>query len=103
MFDYLKGNIADIELNRVVVETAGIGFSVYTTANTISTLKHNEAAKLFIREVIREDTFDLYGFSSVKERNCFDMLTSVSGIGPKAAVSTIIINFRKIIIFSKYF
>ena len=92
MFDYLKGNIADIELNRVVVETAGIGFSVYTTANTISTLKHNEAAKLFIREVIREDTFDLYGFSSVKERNCFDMLTSVSGIGPKAAVSILSVN-----------
>ena len=92
MFDYLKGNIADIELNRVVVETAGIGFSVYTTANTISTLKHNEPAKLFIREVIREDTFDLYGFSSVKERNCFDMLTSVSGIGPKAAVSILSVN-----------
>ena len=92
MFDYLKGNIADIELNRVVVETAGIGFSVYTTANTISTLKHNESAKLFIREVIREDTFDLYGFSSVKERNCFDMLTSVSGIGPKAAVSILSVN-----------
>ena len=92
MFDYLKGNIADIELNRVVVETAGIGFSVYTTANTISTLKHNEVAKLFIREVIREDTFDLYGFSSVKERNCFDMLTSVSGIGPKAAVSILSVN-----------
>lgn len=92
MFDYLKGNIADIELNRVVVETAGIGFSVNTTANTISTLKHNEASKLFIREVIREDTFDLYGFSSVKERNCFDMLTSVSGIGPKAAVSILSVN-----------
>ena len=92
MFDYLKGNIADIELNRVVVETAGIGFSVYTTANTISTLKHNEAAKLFIREVIREDTFDLYGFSSIKERNFFDMLTSVSGIGPKAAVSILSVN-----------
>ncbi len=92
MFDYLKGNIADIELNRVVVETAGIGFSINTTANTISTLKHNEASKLFIREVIREDTFDLYGFSSVKERNCFDMLTSVSGIGPKAAVSILSVN-----------
>ena len=92
MFDYLKGSIADIELNRVVVETAGIGFSVYTTANTIGSLKHNEAAKLFIREVIREDTFDLYGFSSVKERNCFDMLTSVSGIGPKAAVSILSVN-----------
>ena len=92
MFDYLKGNIAVIELNRVVVETAGIGFSVNTTANTIGSLKHNEAAKLFIREVIREDTFDLYGFSSVKERNCFDMLTSVSGIGPKAAVSILSVN-----------
>ena len=92
MFDYLKGNIAVIELNRVVVETAGIGFSVNTTANTISSLKHNEAAKLYIREVIREDTFDLYGFSSVKERNCFDMLTSVSGIGPKAAVSILSVN-----------
>ncbi|MBQ6215509.1 MAG: Holliday junction branch migration protein RuvA [Oscillospiraceae bacterium] len=92
MFDYLKGNITDIELNRVVIETAGIGFSVYTTANTISTLKHNEAAKLFIREVIREDTFDLYGFSGVKERNCFDMLTSVSGIGPKAAISILSVN-----------
>ena len=92
MFDYLKGNITDIELNRVVIETAGIGFSVYTTANTISTLKHNEAAKLFIREVIMEDTFDLYGFSGVKERNCFDMLTSVSGIGPKAAISILSVN-----------
>jgi len=92
MFDYLRGNIADIDINRVVVDTAGIGFSVNTTANTLGSLKLNQTAKLFIREVIREDTFDLYGFSSAKERNCFDMLTSVSGIGPKAAVSILSVN-----------
>ena len=72
-----------------VIDCAGIGFCVYTSANTMSSLKPGSQAKLYICEQVREDAFDLYGFSSLAEKHCFELLTSVSGVGPKAAISVL--------------
>lgn len=85
MFYHLEGIISDIDINLAVVDCNGVGYAVNTTANTLSHLKVKEKAKLYISECIKEDSFDLYGFWSLSEKRCFEMLLTVSGIGPKAA------------------
>lgn len=87
MFYNLEGMISEIELNQVVIECNGIGFLVYASANTVSSLKLGSRQKLYITESIGENNFDLYGFYSKTEKKFFDMLISVSGVGPKAALS----------------
>lgn len=85
MFYYLEGIVSDIDINLAVIDCGGVGYAVNTTANTLSRLKTKEKAKLYISESIKEDCFDLYGFSTLNEKRCFEMLLTVSGIGPKAA------------------
>ena len=87
MFYHLKGLVTDIETNLVVIECGGVGFAVNTSMNSLSQVRIGETVKLFISEQVREDAFDLYGFTTLGEKHCFEMLTSVSGVGPKAAVS----------------
>ena len=85
MFYHLAGIVSDININLAVIDCGGVGYAVNTTVNTLSGLKLNEKAKLYISEYIKEDSFDLYGFATLSEKRCFDMLLTVSGIGPKAA------------------
>lgn len=87
MFHHIKGIVTDLELSAVVIECAGVGFELNTTAHTISRLKIGESAKLYTYENIREDAFDLFGFYDLREKRCFEMLIGVSGVGPKAAIS----------------
>ena len=85
MFYHLNGIVSDIDLNLAVIDCNGVGYAVNTTTNTLSRLKLNDRAKLYISECIKEDSFDLYGFATLSEKRCFEMLLGVSGIGPKAA------------------
>ena len=85
MFYHLEGIVSDIDLNLAVIDCGGVGYAVNTTANTLSKFKVKDRAKLYISEYIKEDCFDLYGFASLSEKRCFEMLLTVSGIGPKAA------------------
>lgn len=85
MFYHLAGTVSDIDINLAVIDCGGVGYAVKTTVNTLSKIKLNEKAKLYISEYIKEDSFELYGFATLSEKRCFDMLLTVSGIGPKAA------------------
>ena len=85
MFYHIAGTVSDIDINLAVVDCGGVGYAVNTTVNTLSKIKLNEKAKLYISEYIKEDSFELYGFATLSEKRCFDMLLTVSGIGPKAA------------------
>lgn len=87
MFYYLRGQVALIELNLVVLDCGGVGFSVNTTTNTISRLHVGEEARLFTHCAIREDAFDIYGFAQKQELETFKLLISVTGVGPKAALA----------------
>ncbi len=87
MFYHLNGTVTDMEPNLAVIECGGVGFAVNTTAYTIGQLRRGERAKLYICEQVREDAFELFGFATPGEKRCFEMLVSVSGVGPKAAVS----------------
>jgi Holliday junction DNA helicase RuvA len=85
MIDYLKGTITALTPSAVVVDINGIGYFVKISLPTFSGLKENTEGKLFIHEIIREDTYDLYGFLNVAEREVFRQLISVSGIGANTA------------------
>lgn len=87
MFYYLKGTVAHMGPYLAVVDCGGVGYACHTTNNTLSRLKKGEGAKLYTYLNVREGVFDLYGFFSEEERNCFTLLIGVSGVGPKAALA----------------
>ena len=87
MIYYVSGPVTILEPGLAVVECHGVGYGCRVTAYTASQLKLNQPARLYITESIREDAHDLYGFSSRDEQRCYELLTSVNGVGPKAAMS----------------
>ena len=87
MFYHLKGTVTDIVNGMAVVECGGVGYGVNTSMYTLSQLRVGTEDKLYISESVREDAFDLYGFKTLSEKECFDLMISVSGVGPKAALS----------------
>ena len=92
MFYHLAGTVCEISPDKAVIDCNGLGFELSITPNTASSLALGESAKLYVTEAIGENNFDLYGFLSVSEKNLFRLLTSVSGIGPKAAMSILSYN-----------
>ena len=87
MIYYVSGPVTVLEPGLAVVECGGVGYGCRITAYTAGQLKLNQNARLYITESIREDAFDLYGFISREEQRCYELLTSVNGVGPKAAIS----------------
>ncbi len=87
MIYYVSGPVTVLEPGLAVVECSGVGYGCRVTAYTAAQLKLNQNARLYITESIREDAFDLYGFISREEQRCYELLTSVNGVGPKAAMA----------------
>ena len=80
----LRGSLIHTEPSFAVIECAGVGYKCYTTMNTQRSLPAiGKEAVLYTHMNVREDAVDLFGFSSLAELNCFKLLTSVSGVGPK--------------------
>ena len=87
MFYSLTGTVDHIGPNLAVIDCGGVGYACRTTSYTISALKKGEKGKLFTHLNVREDAMELYGFATQEELNLFRQLISVSGVGPKAALS----------------
>jgi Holliday junction DNA helicase RuvA len=87
MLYYVSGPVTVLEPGLAVIDCGGVGYGCRVTAYTAAQLKLNQNAKLYITESIREDAFDLYGFISREEQRCYQLLTSVNGVGPKAAMA----------------
>lgn len=87
MFYYLNGVVAHTAPNLAVIDCGGVGYACKTTTHTLASLRINEKAKLYTYLHVREELFELYGFTSENELNCFQMLIGVSGVGPKAALA----------------
>ena len=87
MLYYVSGTVTILEPGLAVIDCGGVGYGCRVTAYTAGQLKLNQPARLYITESIREDAFDLYGFSSREEQRCYELLTSVNGVGPKAAMA----------------
>lgn len=87
MLYYVSGTVTVLEPGLAVIDCGGVGYGCRITAYTAGQLKLNQPARLYITESIREDAFDLYGFISREEQRCYELLTGVSGVGPKAAMA----------------
>ena len=87
MLYYVSGTVTVLEPGLAVIDCGGVGYGCRVTAYTAGQLKLNQPAKLYITESIREDAYDLYGFISREEQHCYGLLTSVNGVGPKAALA----------------
>lgn len=87
MIAYIKGILADLNPTAAVLEAAGVGYNLAITLPTYSTLvgQEEKEVKLFVTEVIREDTHELYGFTNCAERQLFELLMTVSGVGAATA------------------
>ncbi|MBE6971048.1 MAG: Holliday junction branch migration protein RuvA [Ruminococcaceae bacterium] len=87
MFYYLNGIVAETGPNLAVIDCGGVGYACATTNYTLAHLKRGEKSKLYTYLHVREEIFEIYGFSSQAELNSFKMLLSISGVGPKAALA----------------
>lgn len=87
MIEYIKGILTDLNPTQAVVEAAGVGYSIAITLPGYSALvgSENKEVKLFITEVIREDAHELYGFVVRADRQLFELLMTVSGVGAATA------------------
>lgn len=87
MITFVRGIVTDTGPRTTTVDVHGVGYKVYMTDDAIHTLKVGTEMTIWTHHVVREDTQDLYGFLSQKERSFFELLISVSGIGPKSALN----------------
>ena len=88
MYHYLTGKIAEKTPTAVILDVNGIGYEVRVSLSTFSSLPNlGETVKLFTHFVVREDAQLLYGFATEEEREAFRLLISISGIGPKLAIT----------------
>jgi Holliday junction DNA helicase RuvA len=87
MIEYIKGILTELNPTEAVIEAAGVGYGIAITLPTYSALIDHEGkeVKLFITEIIREDVHEVYGFYEKKERQLFEMLMTVSGVGASTA------------------
>ena len=87
MIYYVSGPVTVLEPGLAVIDCGGVGYGCRVTAYTAAQLKLDKPAQLYVTESIREDAHDLYGFISREEQRCYELLTSVTGVGPKAAMA----------------
>ena len=86
MYDYIKGNVAELTPTYVVLDNHGVGYMINISLNSFNALQHQEdVVKVYVYEAIREDAHLLYGFTERRERELFLLLFSVSGVGANTA------------------
>ncbi len=89
MIAHLSGTVIDSDERSLTLSVAGVGYKVYATADTIAKASKQDAVSLWTHHVVREDALDLYGFPTKEERGFFQLLITVSGVGPKTALGII--------------
>lgn len=88
MYSYIRGTLTDMEADHIVVEASGVGYQIYTTAQTFDYLPSvGEEVKVYTYLYIREDAMMLYGFLTKDDLHVFKLLLGVNGIGPKGALA----------------
>lgn len=85
MIEYIKGELTELTPALATVEAAGVGYGLNISLNTYSAIQGKKEVKLYVYEAIREDAYLLFGFSNKKERELFELLISVSGVGANTA------------------
>lgn len=89
MIGYLKGVVLAKKSKEVTILVAGVGYRVRIGEKTSASIRSGDEVELWIHSHVREDAFDLYGFSAQDEVDAFEILLSVSGVGPKVALAIV--------------
>lgn len=87
MIGYLTGKIISSKPTHILLDVNGVGYSINITINTFEKISQREDVKLYIHTNVKEDSISLYGFYEEYEKEMFELLISISGIGPKLALS----------------
>jgi len=85
MLSFIRGTVESISGNVVTIDVGGVGFSISVTPRTLSGMKLGQPATVSVSLIVREDSMSLYGFSNTDERRLFEILQTVSGVGPRLA------------------
>ena len=89
MIAYLKGKIIAKTNSYLILETGGVGYQVFAGENFLADAKTGSEQEIYIHHQVREDASDLYGFKNLDDLNLFELLISVSGVGPKSALAVL--------------
>lgn len=90
MFEYIKGTLVSLTPHQAVIEVGGVGYLLYTPLSAFSAMPPmGEEITFYISSVIREDSHKNFGFLTLEERDLFEKISAVSGIGPKTALALI--------------
>ncbi|MBI5807468.1 MAG: Holliday junction branch migration protein RuvA [Ignavibacteriales bacterium] len=87
MIGFIKGKILDKKPTKLLIDVNGVGYLINISINTFEKINEQEEVALFTHLHVKEDALDLYGFYSIAEKEMFELLISISGIGPKSAQS----------------
>ena len=86
MYSYINGTIEELYLDHIVIDNNNIGYRINVSSNTLKDLQLGNMAKIYTKLIVREDDMSLCGFSTKEELEMFELLTSVSKIGPKVGL-----------------
>ncbi|MFA6295451.1 MAG: Holliday junction branch migration protein RuvA [Candidatus Paceibacterota bacterium] len=89
MIASLKGTITHTDSRYIIVDVHGVGYKVFVTADSLHTMKKGKEISLWTYMAIREDAMDIFGFPEKKDKDFFELLISISGIGPKGAMNVL--------------
>lgn len=92
MIASLAGTVQTVSLDSAVVSVGGVGFLVQATPATLATLRAGAEARLATSLVVREDALTLFGFAGAEERDAFELLQTVSGVGPRLALAMLAVH-----------
>jgi len=89
MIGFLNGKIISSKPTKILLDVNGVGYVVFISINTFEKISNKEKVSLYIHTNVKEDSITLYGFYSESEKEIFELLISISGIGPKLALSVL--------------
>lgn len=103
MFEYIVGTYIALNKDYIVIENNNVGYKIYTSGSTMASMPNiNEKVKIYIEQIVREDFIGLYGFSTEDERNLFNLLLTINGVGAKATLSLLsissVVNLKRAIL-----
>ncbi len=87
MIAYLSGKVIDVNLDSIILDITGVGYRVFILSKLSQEIKTGKETSLWIHHAVREDSEKLYGFKEKTELEMFELLMTISGIGPKSALS----------------
>lgn len=86
MISHISGKCIDKNEKNIILDVSGVGYMIFSTLDTINSIEKNETASLWTYLSVRENALELFGFKTKEELNFFELLISISGIGPKGAI-----------------